>query len=85
MKKKLRAGIFFLTIMMLWGIIYPQYALTEDMYQVTMDERMLPGDRAADYERIMTAEPGEVTVRFALFDQLEEWFGENETYENGGR
>lgn len=33
MQKKPRAGILFLTIMMLWGIIYPQYALTEEMYE----------------------------------------------------
>lgn len=85
MKKNLRAGIFFLTIMMLWGIIYPQYTLTEDMYQVTMDGKTLHREGAADYERIMTAGPGEITVRFALFEKLEEWFGENETYENGGK
>lgn len=33
MQKKPRAGILFLTIMMLWGIIYPQYAFTEEMYE----------------------------------------------------
>ena len=36
MQKKPRAGILFLTIMMLWGIIYPQYAFTEEMYDLTV-------------------------------------------------
>lgn len=85
MKKNLRASILFLTIMTLWGIIYPQYALTEDMYLVTKDGHEMQKDCVADYERIMTAGQGEVTVRFAFLEKFEEWFGENETYEDSGR
>lgn len=81
MGKKMRAGILFLTIVMFWGIIYPQYALTEDMYQVTDDGQMVQKDCPADYERILSAKRGEVTIRFALFDQIEEWFGEKDNNE----
>lgn len=76
MEKNLRAGILFLTIVMFWGIIYPQYVLTEDMYQVTENGREVPRDCTADYERILSAKRGEVEIRFALFDRIEEWFGE---------
>lgn len=85
MNKNLRASILFLTIMTLWGIIYPQYALTEDMYRVTRDGREVEKDCTADYERIMTAKQGEVTIRFAFLEKFDEWFGENESNEDGGR
>ncbi|MDO4292460.1 MAG: hypothetical protein Q4C65_04420 [Eubacteriales bacterium] len=78
MKKNSRAGILFLTIMMLWGIIYPQYALTREMYQVEQDGRRLAQDAASDYGRILTAKPGEVELRFGLLERIEEWFGEKE-------
>ena len=35
MQKKPRAGILFLTIMMLWGIIYPQYAFMRQCKALT--------------------------------------------------
>ena len=86
MQKKPRAGILFLTIMMLWGIIYPQYAFTEEMYETVQSADAADGsDRTAaaagrdclrDYRRILTAAPGEVSVRFAIVDQIEAWFGE---------
>lgn len=78
MEKHLRASILFLTITMFWGIIYPQYALTEDMYRVTKDGKAVVQDCPADYESIMEAKRGEVTVRFALFEKIEEIFGEKE-------
>lgn len=78
MEKNLRASILFLTIMMFWGIIYPQYALTEDMYRVTADGKVMLQDCPADYENIMTAKRGEVTVRFALLEKIEDFFGEKE-------
>ena len=34
------------------------------------------GNCLRDYRRILTAAPGEVSVRFAIVDQIEEWFGE---------
>lgn len=85
MNKNLRASILFLTIMTLWGIIYPQYALTEDMYQVARDGHEVEKDCTADYGRIMAAKQGEVTVRFAFLEKFDEWFGENESDEDGGR
>ena len=68
MQKKPRAGILFLTIMMLWGIIYPQYAFTEEMYETVQSADAADGsDKTAvaagrdclrDYRRILTAAPG---------------------------
>lgn len=92
MQKKPRAGILFLTIMMLWGIIYPQYAFTEEMYETVQSSAAAPGDREKaaasrdclrDYRRILTAAPGEVSVRFAIVDQIEEWFGEKDENSTG--
>ena len=90
MQKKPRAGILFLTIMMLWGIIYPQYAFTEEMYETVQSaDAVDDSHRAAvaagrdclrDYRRILTAE---VSVRFAIVDQIEEWFGEKDENSTG--
>lgn len=85
MEKHLRASILFLTIMMFWGIIYPQYALTEDMYRVTEDGKAVVQDCPADYENIMTARRGEVKIRFALVEKIEEFFGEKESDEYNGK
>ena len=77
MRKKLRADILFLTILMFWGIIYPQYTLTEDMYRVTDKEHNeLKKDFTRDYEHILRAGEGEVVIRFALLEQIQEWLGE---------
>ena len=91
MQKKPRAGILFLTIMMLWGIIYPQYAFTEEMYETVQSaDAVDDSHRTAvaagclrDYRRILTAAPGEVSVRFAIVDQIEEWFGEKDENSTG--
>ena len=65
MQKKPRAGILFLTIMMLWGIIYPQYAFTEEMYETVQSADAVDdnhrtavaagGNCLRDYRRILTA------------------------------
>lgn len=81
MEKHLRASILFLTITMFWGIIYPQYALTRDMYRVTEGQTAVAQDCPADYDNILTAKRGEVEVRFALFEKIEEFFGEKESDE----
>ena len=47
MQKKPRAGILFLTIMMLWGIIYPQYAFTEEMYETVQSADAADGSGTA--------------------------------------
>ena len=52
MQKKPRAGILFLTIMMLWGIIYPQYAFTEEMYETVQS-----ADAVDDLSLIHISEP----------------------------
>ena len=89
MQKKPRAGILFLTIMMLWGIIYPQYAFTEEMYETVQSADnhrtavAAGGNCLRDYRRILTAAPGEVSVRFAIVDQIEEWFGEKDENSTG--
>ena len=84
---------FYLTIMMLWGIIYPQYALTEEMYETVQSADAVDdnhrtavaagGNCLRDYRRILTAAPGEVSVRFAIVDQIEEWFGEKDENSTG--
>ena len=85
MRENLRAGILFLTILCIWGIIYPQYALTEDMYQVTGAGRTADiRDCATDYRQILTAGQGEVEIGFALWEQLEQWIGENKDDEDRG-
>ena len=78
MEKYLRAGILLLTITMFWGIIYPQYALTEDMYRIVGEEQGRGRDCAADYRNIMTAKRGEVEIRFAFLEKIEELLGERE-------
>ena len=40
-------------------------------------------DCLRDYRRILTAAPGEVSVRFAIVDQIEEWFGEKDENSTG--
>ena len=81
MKNNPRAGILFLTIMMLWGIMYPQYALTEDMYEVA--EKNSSKDCVSDYKQMLAAKAGEVEIRFALLEQIEEWFGEKWNEDSG--
>lgn len=72
-----RANILFLTILMFWGIIYPQYTLTEDMYRVTDENQQeIEKDCLRDYEHILRAGGGEVKVRFALIEEIREWLGE---------
>ncbi len=83
MEKRLRAGILFLTITMFWGIIYPQYTLTEDMYRVTKGGKAVEKDCPKDYWNIMKAGQGEVELRFALFEKVEEWFGEKKARHGG--
>ncbi|MBQ7841558.1 MAG: hypothetical protein IJ390_13890 [Lachnospiraceae bacterium] len=77
MEKNPRANILFLTILMFWGIIYPQYTFTEDMYRVTDQEyNEVEKDCLRDYGHILRAKEGEVTIRFALLDEIREWLGE---------
>ena len=93
MQKKPRAGILFLTIMMLWGIKYPQYAFTEEKNETEQSADAVDdnhrtavaagGNCLRDYRRILTAAPGEVSVRFAIVDQIEEWFGEKDENSTG--
>lgn len=86
MNKNLRAGILFLTMMSIWGIIYPQYALTEDMYAVTGNGgKVGTKDSGKDFMRILTAEKGEVKLRFRALDKIEELIGEKETDGYGGK
>ena len=85
MKKNLRTYVCFVVLLMFWGILYPQYALTRDMYRVTdRQSGILEQDPAADYACISAAEPGEVELHFFLLEKLDEWFGEKRTYEDRG-
>ena len=76
MQKKPRAGILFLTIMMLWGIIYPQYAFTEEMYETVQS-----ADAVDDSHRTAVAAGGNCLR--AIVDQIEEWFGEKDENSTG--
>ena len=83
MKNNLRTTICFVVLFIFWGMLYPQYALTEDMYRVTADgSEVEEKDPAADYARISAARPGEVELHFSLLEKLDEWFGEKKTYED---
>ena len=58
---------------MFWGMLFPQYALTEDMYRVTdAGQTIQEKDPAADYARISAAQPGEVRLHFSLLEKLDE-------------
>ena len=81
------SGAVFLAVLMFWGLLYPQFALTRDTYRAVPaeDGSLCPeGDSLKDYAELLTAEPGEIEIRFALPDEIEEWFGEKETYEQSG-
>lgn len=83
MKRKLRAGTVFLTVLMFWGILYPQYALTEDMYEVRgRDGEALPKECPEDFRRLLSAEYEGVELRFAVLDRMREWLSEREAYGN---
>ena len=85
MKNNLRTCVCFVVLLLFWGMLYPQYALTEDMYRVTDGkETVYEKDPAADYARINGARPGEVELHFSLLEKLDEWFGEKKTYEDRG-
>lgn len=85
MKNNFRTYVCFVVLLLFWGNLYPQYALTEDIYTVTdACDRSLKKDPAADYARISAAGAGAVKIRFALIEKLDEWFGEKKTYEDRG-
>ena len=77
MKNNLRTCICFVVLLLFWGMLYPQYALTQDMYRVICDGREIcEKDPAADHACISAARPGEVELHFSLLEKLDEWFGE---------
>ena len=77
MKNILRTSICFVVLFMFWGMLFPQYALTEDMYRIKdCGYGSEAKDPAADYARISAARPGEVELHFSLLEKLDEWFGE---------
>ena len=85
MKNYFRTYFCFVVLLLFWGNLYPRYALTEDIYQVRdTQNRVLKKDPAADYARISAAGAGEVVIRFALIEKLDEWFGEEKTYDDRG-
>ena len=85
MRKNLRIQLCFMILLLFWGMLYPQYALTKDMYRVTDGYgRVLEKDPVSDYARISAAGPGEVELHFSLLEKLDAWFGEKKTYEDRG-
>ena len=66
---------------MVWGMMYPQYGVTEGMYEVA--EKNSSKDCASDYKQMLAAKAGEVEIRFALLEQIEEWFGEKWNEDSG--
>lgn len=70
-----------LALLMFWGLLYPQFALTKDTYRVLQEEESREQDSLGDYGKLLTAGPGEVRIRIGLLDEIEKWFGEKETYE----
>ena len=81
------SGAALLAALMFWGLLYPQFALTGDTYRAVEAKE---GDGASerdpleDYGALLNADPGEVRIRFALLDEIQEWFGEKEVYEQSG-
>ena len=62
MKNNLRTCVCFVVLLLFWGNLYPQYALTEDIYTVTdACDRSLKKDPAADYARISADVEGSIT------------------------
>lgn len=79
MGKKFRTGALLLALCLTWGVLYPQYALTENMYELTGEERNpLPKDCARDFFSILHTEPQNLEIRFALLEKLEAWFDRKE-------
>lgn len=93
MQKKPRAGILFLTIYDVMGdniptvCIYGRNVETVQSADAVDDNHRTAvaagGNCLRDYRRILTAAPGEVSVRFAIVDQIEEWFGEKDENSTG--
>ncbi len=80
-RKGLRAGTVLLTVLMFWGFLYPQYALTEDMYEVRGSQgEVLPKACPEDFLRMLSAEYDGMEIRFAVWECVREWFLEREAY-----
>ena len=83
MKKALRAGTVILTVWMFWGLLYPQYALTEDMYELHgADGEAIQKSCPEDFRRLLTAEYDGAEIRFAVWERMREWLSEREAYGN---
>ena len=86
MKGNVRAYALFLAAALFWGLLYPQYALTENMYELTDgDEKPVPKDCRRDFSGLMSAEAQDVEIRFALLERVREWFGEEMEYGDRGK
>lgn len=70
---------FWIGIMLLlwWGVLFPETALTQDAYRVFdeqgMEIEVSPEDREKIYEQLLQAEPSEVTYKSFLWEWLQEW------------
>ena len=53
------------------------------MYEAAKQGQPVLKDSASDYKQILGAKAGEVEIRFALLDQIEEWFGEKWNEDSG--
>jgi len=85
MKKNLHTAVCFVVLLLFWGMFYPQYTLSQDMYQVKdSDGTVLEQSPVEDLAAISAAGPGEVTMRFWWLDKLDEWFGEKKDDEDRG-
>lgn len=86
MKDSLKTLGCIAVLSLFWGLLYPQYAITEDMYRIKKEEGIAwEKDCGKDYARMRSARPGEVEIKFSLVEKWKEWFGEKEDDEDGGK
>lgn len=69
------AGVFLLALF--WGILYPQYALTEDVCIKKIDgEAVVRQDASEDLWNLLSEEADQVNIRLSIFETFKEKFGE---------
>lgn len=75
----LPAGIL---ILLWWGVLYPETALTQDAYRVVdaygNEVELSEEDREKVYEQILQAEPSQVKYRSILLEWIKEWTHDKE-------
>ena len=56
-----------------WGMLYPEFTLTEDTYRVVYEEDDAEESPRELYRRLLQAPKGQVRFRSKLLLQLQKW------------